>query len=216
MKKILKFLLPLLLLIGGISFIFVFEFYLKDKVNTVPVLIASEDIKFKEMLTSENLAITNVRRSEVVNGAYIRMEEVRLTEIFGMLAAIDIQRGTQIYPALIDYYNLVPNEAAGEFIAPIPNQWIFAVPGSLRRSYYADFHVVSDGSRKIGPILTDVRVAYTKDSSNREVRNLQESEYDATANISNVEIIATSEMLGTLSEYIDRGYKLYITYKTSN
>lgn len=216
MKKILKFLLPLLLLIGGISFIFIFEFYLKDKVNTVPVLIASADIQFKETLTAENLSITNVRRSEVVNGAYLKIDELRLTEMFGKLAAIDIQRGTQIYPALIDHFNLLPNEAEGEFIAPIPDQWIFAVPGSLRRSYFADFHAISDQSRKIGPILTDVRVVYTKDSSNREVQNLQESEYDATANISNVEIIATAEMLSTLSEYVDRGYKLYITYKTSN
>jgi hypothetical protein len=216
MKNILKFLLPLVLLTGGISFIFIFEFYLKDKVNTIPVLIASENIQFKEMLTSENLTIRNVRRSQAVNGAYLRMDEKKLSEMFGKLAAIDIQKGTQIYPALIDHFNLVPNEIEGEFIAPIPNQWIFAVPGSLRRSYYADFYVISEGSRKIGPILTDVRVVYTKDSSNREVRNLQDNRYDATANISEVEIIASAEMLSTLSEYIEQGYKLYITYKTSN
>jgi hypothetical protein len=258
MKKLSKFLkvfLPFLILTGGISFVFLFEFYIKDKVNVVPVVVAKEDISFKEPITPENITIVNVKRDNLVKAAYYGVEEQHLQKLYGKLAAIDIKQGTQIYGDLLDTYDLVPDEVKGEFIAPIPNEWLFAVPGSLRRSYYADLYIVpgekekglrqeltnlnepKDGGNNEGdstaedkpieatvesldqsksllskPILINVRVAHTKDNANREVRNVQDKDKDATGNISKIEIVANQEMLNTIRKYVDQGYKLYITY----
>lgn len=243
-SKMLKFLLPILLLAGGVFFVFIFEFYIKDKVNTVSVIVAAEDIPFKGEITEENIKIVDIKRDNLVNGAYYGVEEEHLSKLYGQLAAVEIKKGTQIYESLLDTYDLVPDPSKGEFIAPIPNEWIFAVPGSLRRSYYADFYIVSEtqgndlkgtiqtnndpnyegpiettneklseNTYKLNkPILQDVRIAFTKDNANREVRNTTEEGLDATGNISRIEIIATEEMLKEIRKYVDNGYKLYITY----
>jgi hypothetical protein len=265
MKKILssflKFVLPVAILLLGVGFIYVFEFHLKDRVNTVPVIVASKDIGFKEQLTSENIAIINVKRERLVTSAYYGVEPKHLETLYGRTAAIDIKQGTQIYEELIDSYNLIPDHKDGEFIAPIPNNWIYAVPGSLRRSFVADFYVVNEGkdivvSQKIkgtleemnqdesvevdldaettvglkgnasiqssdddisklgNPILSGVKIAYTKDSSNKEVRDAKDegNKLDGTGTISNIEIIANEESLTKIRSYVENGYKLYITY----
>ncbi|MCE0555321.1 hypothetical protein LQK80_37380 [Bacillus thuringiensis] len=49
----------------------------------------------------------------------------------------------------MDTYNLIPNEEKGEFIAPIPDSWLFAVPGSLRKTYIADFYLVPDKDQAV-------------------------------------------------------------------
>lgn len=252
--KFLKVLLPILILTGGIFFVFLFEFYIKDKVNVVPVIVAKQDIAFKEPLTPENITIIDIKRDYLVQDAYYGVSEQHLEKLHGRVAAVEISKGTQIYENLIDTYDLVPDEEKGEFIAPIPDEWLFAVPGSLRRSYIADFYIVAgeneqglrqelmdlndmeevksnsdstetdkpieataeslDESKSMlnKPILTNVRVAHTKDNANREVRNVNDKQYDATGNISKIEIVANQEMLQTIKGYMDQGYKLYITY----
>lgn len=246
MKRIFKFMIPFLLLASGIFFIFAFEFYIKDRVNTVPVVVAASEISFKEPFSLDNLEITHMKREYMVKDAYVH--ESSLHELVGQVAAVDISAGTQLYPALIDTFDLVPDHEAGEFIAPIPNEWIFAVPGSLRRSYLADFYAVSNDQSGLmrewlkqeqtvfiaeepgasierdeqpplllelehEPILENIKVIYTKDSSNREVQTLQDTQLDGTANISNLEIIANQETLNQLKHYANQGYTFYITYK---
>lgn len=247
MIKILKFTIPLFLLATGVGFIFAFEFYIKDRVNTVPVVIAASDIAFKEPFSENNLIVTHIKREYLVKDAY--QHEASLFELIGSVAAVDIAEGTQLYPALIDSFDLVPDHLAGEFIAPIPNEWIFAVPGSLRRSYLADFYLISKEQEKAirdtlmsyeatnedehsflevkelpqdvfslngsstQPVLENIKVIYTKDSSNREVQTLQDTQLDGTANISNLEIIANHEILNQLKQYAHQGYTFYITYK---
>src|SRR5690606_30780415 len=161
-----------------------------------------KDIGFKEQISSDNIEIISMKKDFVVPAAYYGVKPEDLETLYGRLAAIDIKAGTQIYSELLDRFDLVPGE--GEFIAPIPNQWLFAVPGSMRRSYYADFYVVLNSAvideeelRQGEPLLKDVRVAHTKDNANREVRSIENTD-DATGNISNIEIIATKDMLSTI------------------
>lgn len=141
MKKVLKIFIPILFLAIGVGVVGVFEFYLKDKIDTVEVVAANTNIGFKEKINSSDLVIKHVRVDDAVKGAY---KPVNVKEIVGRYASIDIEKGTQIYPSLIDSVNLVPNEKKGEFVAPIPNDWLFAVPGSLRKAYVADFYAIQD------------------------------------------------------------------------
>lgn len=246
-----KFIVPILILVLGISFVFVFEFYVKDKVNTVPVVVANRDIPFKKQITREDLTIKQVNKDYLISETF-RPDE--LESLIGTYASIEIKAGTQMYPQLVDEYDLVPNEELGEFIAPIPSEWLFAVPGTLKRSYIADFYVIGNNDVIIDemineleqqqnsqtendeqnnetpiqeqenitsyvkssyePILKDVRVAHVRDGSNQEITKKPESNdpNSATSNISSIEIIATNETLATIREYIDKGFKLYITY----
>lgn len=266
-KERFKFIIPIFMLLIGVAFIFVWEFYIKDKVNNVEVVLASNDIGFKDKITRDDLVIENVKRDRVVEGSFRPDEMDYILEKF---ASIEIKKGTQIYPELIDSYNLVPDETKGEFIAPIPDEWIFAVAGSLRRAYIADFYLVggdeqamlesliedskeyegqvsqsedevndeesSDNDeeneessnetivvtdekteeimkQQYEPLLSNIRISSVKDSGNSEVRQSQENPESATGNVSNIEIIATQEVLKTLQEKMNQGYQLYIVHK---
>ncbi|HET7628044.1 MAG TPA: flagellar biosynthesis protein FlgA [Bacillales bacterium] len=247
MKRILKVLVPLLILLFGFAFLFVYDFYLEGRINTVSVVVAEEDIGFKDSFSKRNLTIKRVNRDDLVSGAVKNVTDLKDADLLGKLAAIDIKKGTQIYRELVDANNLIPDESAGEFIAPIPDKWIFAIPGSIRRSYIADFYVIpkrnvqqlksslrNENQRKSvsggehdaslladyektvgrGPVLEDVRVAYTKDQSNNEVTNANQGEkYSSTGVVSTIEIIATQQMLDKLRKYTQQGDQLYIVYK---
>lgn len=141
MKRYGRVLLAILLMGAGVGFLFYFEFELKDKIDTVDVVVAKESIGFKEQITEDDLIIKPVRRGSEVDGA---ISPLKMETLIGQHASIEIKKGTQLYPELIDTYDLVPDETKGEFVAPIPNEWLFAVPGSLRRTYFADIYAIAD------------------------------------------------------------------------
>lgn len=235
MKTTLNVVLSVLFVAAGVGFVFFFEFYVSEKIDTVEVVVAKETIDFKTVITEENIQIANVKRGhEVENAIPITAYE----SLIGKHASIKIEKGTQIYTDLIDTYNLVPDTSKGEFVAPIPKEWLFAVPGSLRRTFVADVYAISDDEQRIKsqlesaateqgdikesdiqeiapgtePILESVRVASVKDSGNREVRESDETS-EATGQVAALEIIATDEMLKTLTDNLNEGYKLYVVYK---
>ena len=141
MKRYTRLFLASFILLLGVGFLFGFEFYVKDKFNTVEVVVAKETIDFKEQITEDHIEIKNVRKGTEVEN-YI--PAAKYQSLIGKYASIKIEKGTQLYSELIDTYDLVPDAKKGEFVAPIPKEWIFAVPGSLRRTYIADIYVVSD------------------------------------------------------------------------
>ena len=259
MKKFMKIFLALMLFASGVGVLFFYDFYLVDKVNTTQVLAVSDDVGFKDKITAENLVVLTVKKDNAVKEAF-KPGDTKL--VLDQYAAIDIKKGTQLYPSLIDSHDLIPNEKEGEFIAPITNEWLFAVPGSLRRTFVADFYAIPDQDQAVisslieegedqdnstketkseeenskddkksenpinttekidsaitekrYPILENVRVASVKDGSNSEVTESEDSQNSATGTISNLEIIADQDMLNTLREYTDKGYKIYVVYK---
>lgn len=234
MKRFFKIVIPLLILFSGIAFLFFYNFYLESRINTVSVIVADQNISFKDQFTTKNLKLKRINSDDVVTGAVKGISRLKDSHLLGKLAAINIKKGTQIYPDLIDPNNLIPDESKGEFIAPIPNKWIFAVPGSIRRSYIADFYVVPKKIQQAGnplnsskpnpprkidlsqlkPILKNVRVAHTKDQSNNEVTNVKKGKrYDTTGVVSNIEIIATPKMLNKIRKSTENGNLLYIVYE---
>lgn len=239
MKSFLNIIIAVVFLSFGIGFVLVNEFYIKEKVDTVEVVVAKETIDFKKPITEENIEIINVRRGNEIENA-VSVSQYR--SLIGKYASIKIEKGTQIYTDLIDTYNLVPDTTKGEFVAPIPKEWLFAVPGSLRRTYVADVYAIGDKDRAVvqaltndaadnadskgkkndpiatditpnsEPILTNVRVASVKDSGNKEVRESEETS-EATGSVAALEVIATEEMLDTVKKAMNDGYKLYVVYK---
>ena len=251
-KTISVFLIGILFLSLGGGILYFFEVYVKDHVDTQEVLMAKDNISFKQLITKDDLVVRNVKKDNLVGDVY-SPSDVDL--VLNKYAAIDINKGTQIYPSLIDSYDLIPNESKGEFIAPIPDSWLFAVPGSLRKTFVADFYVIKDEEQamlqalledeqdhsdtpkdgeekkkenekpienneeldqaivsKNEPILKNVRVSSVKDKSNREVTESKE-ETTATGVVSNLEIIADKEMLDKITEYTQKGNKIYVVYK---
>nr|AKO69662.1 flagellar protein FlgA [Aeromonas sp. Ne-1] len=243
MKKYFKIISAILFLVLGVGILFGWEFYFKDKIDTVEVIVAKQDITFKDKLTADNLEVKSIRRENAISN-YLTPNDVDV--VLNKYAAIDIKKGTQLYSKLVDTYNLIPNEKKGEFVAPIPDEWLFAVPGSLRKAFIADFYAIPDEEQQViqsivasdsedendsedkklteeqvsnlvskdnKPILQNIRVSSVKDGTNGEVKESTEDTEQATGEISTLEIIANDEILSTLQEYTSNGYKLYVVYR---
>lgn len=218
MRRILVWLYPLFLLVLGTSILFVYELYIKEHYNTSQVVVAKESIDYKERIDLRHLQEIRVPREQKITAAYHTIEE--LISKGDLHAAITIEAGTQLYPGIFQQYQLIPSTTDGEFVAPIPRDWLFAVPGSLRRGYVIDFYAIlpqpidsKPWRLSDKPILENVRVIHTRDATNKEVRSLPERELDATANIVALEILVDETSFTLLKRYIDQGYIFYITYK---
>ena len=235
MKAFLRISLALIFILTAIGFVFAFEFYAKEKIDSVEVIVAKEEIDFKEVITADNIQIINVRRTHAIENA---IPVTAYESMIGKYASVKIAKGTQLYVDLIDTYNLVPDSTKGEFVAPLPKDWIFAVPGSMRRTFVADIYVIGTKEQLIyqnlqadseeqgkskstvqsnivpdaKPILENVRVASVKDNNNQEVVESEETN-QATGQVANLEIIANDEMFETMRSYTQQGYRLYIVYK---
>lgn len=146
MKKFIKIMVPVLYLVIGAGGLISFELYFKDKINTEEVVVAKKDIHFKDKITNENIEIVSIKKDNAVKGV---ITPANVSSILNKNASINIRKGTQIYSDLVDQYDLIPNEKKGEFVAPIPKEWLFAVPGSLRRTYIADFYAIPDNQQAV-------------------------------------------------------------------
>lgn len=177
MKRFGGYLLAIFLICAGVGFVFLFEFQLKDKIDTVDVVVAKESIAFKGEITADDLMVKAIRRGNEVNGAITPLE---METLIGKHASIEIKQGTQLYPELIDTYDLVPDESKGEFVAPIPKEWLFAVPGSLRRTYFADIYAIADkDALLINQLKEDAKAANA--SSSEEGKEEESTEPDIIA-----------------------------------
>ncbi|MGP4074183.1 SAF domain-containing protein [Piscibacillus sp. B03] len=139
MKKFKGIVVAVAFLVIGLGTVYGFE-QIQDTLNTDNVVVLSQDLSFKDKITEEHLEVKAIPIEHITDNA-IKPSEAN--KIIGGYAAIDIPSGFQITETFVDHHDLVPDESKGEFIAPIPEDWIFATPGTLRRSYIADFYTVS-------------------------------------------------------------------------
>lgn len=216
LKKYIGAFLGLLILAFGVGFILFYVYYLDDKVNTSKVVVAVKEIPFKSEITTDMIELQDRKTYTIVEQAF-----TDINQVVGYQSSVHIMPNTQMYEGLIDPYNVIPN--ADEEIFPIPDKWIYAKPGSLRRTFKIDFYAFKEQENvpaflpvqadpdvegpivedfepeellELGePILENVVVAYAKDSANREVIGLNQEDIrlDASGNITNLDVVLTRE-----------------------
>lgn len=125
-------------------------------------------------------------------------------------------------PLVYDYFkesNLVLNN--DEYVFRIPDKWIISYPSSLRRGDTAYLYPLDNSNsseldynfdvQNIEPI--QVRIAFVKDSTNKEVRTVGDERLDATSNISSLEIATNVENFNKINKYVNEGKAFVIYYK---
>lgn len=144
MRKFFTIILSLVIIIAGFGIVVAFD-TVKGKINHTDVLVTSTNIAFKEKITAEHLEVSSVPITQALENSYTPEQA---EDVIGSYAAIDIPAGQQIHATLIDSFDLIPDESKGEFIAAIPEDWLFTVPQSLRKSYLADFYIIATDEQK--------------------------------------------------------------------
>lgn len=152
-KPGLKLGIGIFLFVFLIAFIVSWQFYFKDRIDTVQVVVVKPgtEIAKKETIHAADLTIERRNRKDLIND-YIPASEQQ--NIIGKDAAQIIPGNGMLSYKMIDYDNLIPNAKKGEAIRPIPHDWIYAMPGSLRRKDHVDIYVINKQDLANSPLQT--------------------------------------------------------------
>ncbi|MBN2072723.1 MAG: SAF domain-containing protein [Actinobacteria bacterium] len=197
------------------------------------VVVLNQSVEEGDIITSEMLKIINVDRQSVMEGAITGKDEAS-----GKKAGHFIPGYSQLSSVYFLDEEKVLNQ--NEYIFTVPENWIITIPNSLRRGDAIYFYPVkihdekndeegptqsaqygskinlSDHEIKSESSILESRVAYLKDSGNREIVTISsEDRYDASSKIATLEIIATLEDVSYLQDLADNDYKFIILYKDS-
>ncbi|NLP52198.1 hypothetical protein [Bacillus sp. RO1] len=294
MKPWMKITAGLTLALSVIGFIVIWDVKIKDQIDSIDVVVVKPGVEIleHEMITKEKLSVEKRRRTSIVEGVVLPHE---LEDVLGTTAIHHLAGNSLLSKRSLDFEGLKPNPYFGQAIRPIPNEWIYAKPSTLRRNDKISLYLFApentDGSADIQglspqqieklkeleekqneeseqyqeereniaasnktevsnkedtekkirksiidenikdlsetellaqiesgniPLLVDIPIIYAKDGSGNEVRNgensSEEERLTSTGTISDLELILTEDEYRFLKEYIEMGYKLYITY----
>lgn len=170
--------------------------------------------------------------------------------VFGVITDIDsivgkvvknfIPGGTPLHSYYFDEVEFVLEK--DQYIAKVPEDWIYAVPESIRRGDYITFFSYFDPNKQSGSVsptikqdvpnqneslntlkslpklkemndILDTRVIYVKDGQNREVITVSEKDrYDGSGKVKDIEIVTSKSDFRQLEEVIEKGGQLIIMY----
>ncbi len=185
MKSIFTQIFAVFLIILAVSTAVIWEFYLDDKINTVVVLQAAKQIPRGHKVTSGDFVPLRVKMNAVPDGVINN-----ITAIVNKETVTPINKGIIAVKDFFDDPDVVAD--ANEMIAPIPDQWIYSLPGSLRRRDKVSIYqfptspqqILNSASQKPilnqnspaelndkgEPLFKNISVAFAKDSANQEVK----------------------------------------------
>lgn len=224
MRKFLQPLISIVMIVFAVGLIFLWEFYLNDRLNTTAVVVAAKDIEKGQVIKNGDIKIMRIKAEQAVEKPFKDPKEV-----IGLETSQFVTKSNQLVEAMLDRYGLEPND--NQLIYSIPKEWIYSSPGSLRRKDRVYIYAIFDAKNRAmassqpledvqhpeatGPILQELVVAYAKDSSNQEVKPAVNSEkrLDATGAINNIELVMTQEQYSTLENKYLQGYKFNFAYR---
>jgi hypothetical protein len=218
--------LGIILMLATLAMIYFWETKGRERFLYTEVVVLNQSVEADTAIEPGMIDIIRINPDNLMEGAVVKKDEV-----IGKYSAHFIPKYSQLSLA---YFK---DESVGatkedQYIFTVPADWIITFPNSLRRGdtiYFYPVKVTSeDGeqSRSFNSIsstkiikegeLVKSEVAYLKDSGNREVVNTEgEERYDASANISSIEIITGYEDMSYLESLAESGWKFIILYKAS-
>lgn len=220
-----------LLILLSITTAVAWEFYFDDRINTVSVLQTTHRLPRGKKIVTADFSALRVKIDAVPEGAITNIEHVKDCE-----TVIPVGKGMILVKDFFDKSEIVPDN--NQMITPVPDQWIYSLPGSLRRKDVVSIYEYPvsnphssndslDNPLKVKrlpqtesilsgePLLKNIVVAFAKDSANQEVKASDEKlqRIDATGNISQLELILTPEQFKILEAKALNGYRFIFTYR---
>lgn len=209
MKPSIKITLSILLSLSTVVGIVVWDLILKDKIDTVEVLVVAPgvEIEAKQMITGKEFIVEKRPKSSLIENVLLPSD---LQHIIGYDASIPLMANQLVSLLHIDFDRIIPDPNKEEAIRPIPSEWMYMQPGSLRRKdriniYMLDKDFISNVTGNytknqenpnhsifmpspqeitslydLEPVLSNIPVVYAKDGSNNEVIDTTVSHEDGS------------------------------------
>ncbi len=183
------------------------------------VVVLNQDIQKGTTIKEDMLIYEKLEADKIINEAVLYKDI-----LIGLETKHFIPKGAQLHLNYFDNQGIIMSD--NTYIVRIPNEWLYSIPNTLRRKDNIAFYAVTSEDKKQleevngngefivskNPIL-ETKVAYVKDSANREVQTVSyEERIDGSSIISEVLIIASPNQFNILEDVINRGDKLIIMY----
>lgn len=128
---------------------------IKDRIDSVDVVVVKPGVVIEKngVLTSSMLMVEKRNRSTLVEGA-----AHELSEVVGFETKRTLYGNSILSVRDVEFQALTPDPNKGESIRPIPNQWIYASPSTIRREDKIDFYLFK--IYKDGETPTDTSIEY--------------------------------------------------------
>jgi len=218
--------LGIILMLATLAMIYFWETKGRERFLYTEVVVLNQSVEAETAIEPDMIDLIKVNPDKLMEGALVKKDEV-----IGKYSAHYIPKFSQLS---LTYFKdeSVDTEKEDQYIFTVPADWIITFPNSLRRGDTVYFYPVKaaseneDENRSFNSLssikvteegeLVRSKVAYLKDSGNREVVNTEgEDRYDASANISSIEIITSYEDMSYLENLAESGWKFIILYKAS-
>jgi hypothetical protein len=212
MKPSVKIFIGLSLFIFTIAFIVIWDTMIKDRIDSVEVLVVRPGVVIEknEVITEDKIAIEKRNRSTLIEGVVYPEE---LGSIIGYEAKQALYGNSIFSFRYIDENTLTPDAAKGEAVRPIPNEWIYASPSTLRRKDYIDLYLFSpEDMMQFNPRLNfkglspeqEIKLKELAQQTEEENKKYQK-ERERIAEDKDVEILEDTDSIDTeeLNEKID-------------
>lgn len=187
--KNLKLIVGIMLIVVSLTSFIFWETKGRDMVYREELVVASQEIRAGDVLSNENITVRSIDSKDVISGAAADEDYEKL---IGRTAEQYIPQGAQLNTEFLSEEGAI-ELGIEESIFAIESDLIDMVSSSLRRG---DRVRVYGNSGK--EFLGEYRVAFVKDSSDREVKNLETlnnnkplEREDSNYRISSIEIICT-------------------------
>jgi hypothetical protein len=140
MKPWVKITLGVTLSLFIIGFIILWDTVIKDRIDSIEVVIVrpGEIIEKNETISDEKLMIEKRNRSSLIEGVVYGNE---IDSLIGYEAKQALYGNMIVSSRFVDFEGLSPSSSRGEAIRPVPNEWIYASPSTIRRKDYIDFYL---------------------------------------------------------------------------
>jgi hypothetical protein len=160
MKPRLKIILGFSIFLFTIGFIILWDTVIKVRIDSVSVAIVRPGVVIeKNTVIHEDMIMVEKRdRGSLIEGV---VYEEEIEGIIGYETKQPLYGNSIISKRYIDFEGITPSASKGEAIRPIPNEWIYASPSTLRRKDYIDFYLFkSDEMIKEQGLNQEQNVAY--------------------------------------------------------
>lgn len=223
----LKGVMGIILIILAIAGIFLWENYGREQLMYTDVIVFKEEVPANKIVKESMLGRMKVDSAALISDV-VRSPE----DIVGLQTLTTIPSGLQLTPKFFEREDLATG--AGKYILPVPEEWIYTLPQTIRRGDTLYFHpmiskeserkgtyneegVYIEGPKATGSIgneaILSATVAYVKDNTNREIIDVTPVRVDGSATVAEIEIVVSKEGYQKLRNAYEAGNQFIVMYE---
>ncbi|MBU8908060.1 hypothetical protein [Desertibacillus haloalkaliphilus] len=211
MRPSIKIAIAIILSLSTIAFIVVWDVYLKDEIDAVDVLVVAPGVEIQQnqTITGNEFIVEKRRKSDLIGGVLLEEDKNR---IVGYDAAHPMFSNSMVSEHYIDFDGIIPNPDKGEAIRPIPDNWVYSQPGSLRRKDRINIYMLDpdfgEVDQTVRSTMNNSQVVSTALQEKLEDGDLTDAEKDELVQNSSIPLLTRVPVVyakdGSNNEVVDR------------